>query len=454
MKNLQSLRRILPTGAVRFHANVPGRVGGGVKLRKDLVLQDPSDEQIQHGDHRSGVVLSKRVPEEFIKNTLLPHLEERMRASIHVYTPSQLVQVSRSYAKYTADRDDRGAGPLVEKLIETVKYRMPGFEAIDIIDILPAALQLSPDDDELFGMLADRMKEKIEDFNALNLVGVVRAYLKRGDVQVVKAVLLPRLIESLKSYDTVEIAEMLIAIGQATSTDLSLSGDVHILQCLVPEVEQKFDSLPLVVQLNCVWALAKMNVNHKLMRAAVVERFCDARLVQDLPTKVLAKAVWIFGRIGAWSDSRLVDTVLPVVERSRGMFTATEFGRLVMGLSTVPGARANLVAVGNRLLEAMGSEEEREREAETSTRMSRQEVMALLSGLERLGLIKGGNDAKLETVKEFLHKEQNKFEPTEIFHLVSMFHRGENDAVIETLFPRTWKDLIESARERLNQVAA
>jgi hypothetical protein len=35
-----------------------------------------------------------------------------------------------------------------------------------------------------------------------------------------------------------------------------------------------------------------------------------------------------------------------------------------------------------------------------------------------------------------------------------MFHRGENDAVIETLFPRTWKDLIESARERLNQVAA
>jgi hypothetical protein len=379
-----------------------------------------------------------------------------MRSSIHVYTPSQLVQVSRSYAKYTADREDRGAGPLVEKLFETVKYRMAGFEAIDIIDILPSALVLVPEDDELFAMISDRIKEKVDDFNALNLVGVVRVYLKRGDVQVVKDLLLPRLIESLKSYDTIEIAEMLIAIGQATGTDLSLSGDVHILQCLVPEVEQKFDELPLVVQLNCVWALAKLNVNHKLMREAVVGRFTDKQLVEDLPTKVVAKAVWIFGRLGAWSESPgLIDAVVPVIKASRGLFTGSEFARLVMGLSgpsVQPLVREDLVAIANRLLESLGSEEELDREAGSSNRRLRQDVMMVLSGIERLGLISGPNDAKLKPIEGFLIKEENKFEPSEIFQLVSLFHHGDRDALIDTLFPRSWKEVVESSRKRIDQL--
>jgi hypothetical protein len=439
----------------RLHStDVPGRVGGGIKLRKDLALREPTAEEIQMGDHRSGVVLSKRVPEEFIQNTLLPHLEERMRSSIHVYTPTQLVQVTRSYAKYAADREDRGAGPLIEKLFETVKYRMPGFEAIDIIDILPSALMLAPEDDELFGMIADRMNEKIDDFNALNLVGGVRVYLKRGDVQIVKDLLLPRLIESLKSYDSIEIAEMLIAIGQATGTDVSLSGDVHILQCLVPEVEQKFDELPLVVQLNCLWALAKLNVNHKLMRDTVVSRFCDPKLVADLPTKVLSKAIWIFGRIGAWKDSSaLLETILPVVKTNRSLFNASEFGRIVMGLSQIPQARDDLVAVANRLVESLGSQEEMDREPETSTRRSRQEVMMTLSGLERLGMISGPNASILKPVEAFLVKEQNKFEPNEIQQLVSLFHRGPNDAIIDSsLFPATWKEIVASSRKRLDQI--
>ena len=424
-----------------------------MKLRKDLALKEPTSEQIQQGDHRSGVVLSKRVPEEFVQNTLLPHLEERMRSTIHVYTPGQLVQVARSYAKYTMDREDRGARPLVEKLTETVKYRMPGFEAIDIIDILPAALQLAPEDDELFSMLADRMKEKIDDFNALNLVGVVRAYLKRGDIQVVKQLLLPRLIESLKSYDAAEIAEMLIAIGQATGSDMSLSGDVHILQCLVPELEQKFDTLPLVVQLNCVWSLAKLNVNHKLFRETVVKRLEDLSVLQDLPTKILAKVAWTFGRIGAWQDSPvLVESMLSTLHQNRGLFNASDFARLVMGLSNVPQAREDLSAIGNRLLEALDCEEESAREEGTSTRKSRQEVMMLLSGLERLGLIKGPNDSRLGPIKKFLVKEENKFDPSEIQQLVGLFHHGSNDGIIDTLFPETWKEVVESSRKRIAQI--
>ena len=57
-----------------FHSLVPGRAGGGIKLRKDLNLREATKDEIVHGDHRKGVVLSKKIPEEFIEETLLPHL--------------------------------------------------------------------------------------------------------------------------------------------------------------------------------------------------------------------------------------------------------------------------------------------------------------------------------------------------------------------------------------------
>ena len=408
-------------------------------------MREPSEEELMHGDRRKGVVLSKRIPEEFIQTTLLPHLEERMRMSIHVYSPGQLTQVARSYAKYTMDREDRGAGPLVDKLVETIKYRMPGFEAIDIVDILPASLQLRPDDDELFGMLGDRMKEKIDDFNALNLVGVVRAYLKRGDVEIVKTLLLPRLIESLKTYDPVEIAEILIAIGRASSTDMSLSGDVHILQCLLPELERAFSSLPLVVQLNSLWALAKLNVNHSGMRSELVGRFKDAKIVASLPTKIVAKAVWVFGRIGAFSDAGLVESILPVVRASRALFTPSEFSRLVMGLSGVPEGKADLLAIADRLLESLDCEEERAREPGTSTRKSRQEVMMILGGVERLGRLAA------EPAWRFIEKEASKFEPGEIEHLVGLFY--DQPEVLDSKFPKSWKEQVDSSKIRIAQIA-
>ena len=73
----------------------------------------------------------------------------------------------------------------------------------------------------------------------------------------------------------------------------------------------------------------------------------------------------------------------------------------------------------------------------------------ILSGLERLGLVRGPGDPKLESIKRFMEKEQNKFEPVEIHQLVALFHHGPNDAVIDTLFPGTWKELVASSRQRL-----
>ena len=43
------------------------------------------------------VVLSKRLPEDFIENTLLPHLESQLLYNIHTYTPAELTQIARAY---------------------------------------------------------------------------------------------------------------------------------------------------------------------------------------------------------------------------------------------------------------------------------------------------------------------------------------------------------------------
>merc|ERR1719384_960123 len=53
----------------------------------------------EKGTGQNAVVLSKRLPKDFVENTLLPHIESQLLDSIHVYTPAELAQISRAYAK-------------------------------------------------------------------------------------------------------------------------------------------------------------------------------------------------------------------------------------------------------------------------------------------------------------------------------------------------------------------
>jgi len=115
---------------------------------------------------------------------------------------------------------------LCQKLSDTVKYRMKGFEAVDIVDILGALWIMVPADDELFEMLENRILEKIEDFTALNFIGVIRIFNKRSSKHhALLEKIVPRLRELLGHYEGVELSEMLVSMAQSAeaATDMDVS---------------------------------------------------------------------------------------------------------------------------------------------------------------------------------------------------------------------------------------
>ena len=64
-------------------------------------------EQAQKGtgdDRSRAVVLSQRLPEDFVENTLLPHLESQLLYNVHIYTPAELTQIAKAYCKQEAPR--------------------------------------------------------------------------------------------------------------------------------------------------------------------------------------------------------------------------------------------------------------------------------------------------------------------------------------------------------------
>jgi hypothetical protein len=95
---------------------------------KGVVLNRVSkDGQNSQSDHLPGlrtaqnkeksskaVVLSKRLPEDFIENTLMPHLESQMLYNIHVYTPAELTQIARAYSNSAKFRNSKLPKSVVE----------------------------------------------------------------------------------------------------------------------------------------------------------------------------------------------------------------------------------------------------------------------------------------------------------------------------------------------------
>jgi hypothetical protein len=107
--------------------------------------------------------------------------------------------------------------------------------------------------------------------------------------------------------------------------------------------------------------------------------------------------------------------------------------------------------VSTRLVEALESEDELQREPGSSTRKQRQEVIMLLSALLRLGIT---DNESFDSIGKYLLKEANKFEASEVHQLVSLLYEVQNESPILALFPATWKDLIESSRKRIAQIKA
>merc|ERR1712176_573966 len=152
---------------------------------------------------------------------------------------------------------------------------------------------LVPGDDELFECLETRILEKLEDFSALNLMGLIRIFNKRASKHHdFLSKVLPKLRTLLADYEALELSEMLVSMAQSPEA----AADMDILMTLVPEVERRYAEVSLVHAINNVWALTQLKVVHPRLLDRVAEDLRSPKKSQDLPPPTW---LGLHGSIGA-----------------------------------------------------------------------------------------------------------------------------------------------------------
>mmetsp|Transcript_126375 Transcript_126375/g.328108 ORF Transcript_126375/g.328108 Transcript_126375/m.328108 type:complete len:445 (+) Transcript_126375:37-1371(+) len=368
-------------------------------------------------DAQKSVVLSKRLPQDFVQNTLMPHLESQLLDSIHVYTPAELAQIARTYSK-----QENRQRALCVKLADTVKFRMPAFEAVDIIDILGPLWIMVPDDDELFEMFEAKILEKLDDFTALNFMGVIRVYNKRAEKhhELLEKVL-PRLRELLGNYEGVELSEMLVSMAQSAEA----AADMDILMTLVPEIERRYTEVSLVHSINNVWALTQLKMRHERLLQRVAEDLNNSTKSKDLTPGYMARIVWVYRRCNAWE--MVSGTMLPLIRNSAAEFRCGEFARLAQALPeerTLLGRIADLLQL-------------------TMPEMGRKDFLLFFLGCVHGELLKApmpGQEAcpLTDACMKYCREEQDNFKRDEVQKIVYMLQHTHMYSPLLDQIPASW----------------
>jgi len=368
----------------------------------------------------NAVVLSKRIPENFLQDTLKPHLESQILESIHIYNPGELVKIVQAYSKI----QDR-ANNLTKKLVDTVVYRMDNFEPHDLVDIIVPMYRIAPEEDELFQAIGERVEQLLEHFNALNLVAIIRIFNKRKtkNFHLLDKVL-PILKKQLTIYDDAELCEMLLSIG--TSGDGVK--DMDILLVLLPEILTRYDGIPLLEHLNNVYALTKLKVIHTDYMTRVADGLKEPDVGPNLPLKYISRTAWIYRRCNKFELVR--DTLLPLISQKKEFFNPGEFARLAQCIPLKDNAA--MIEVQQYL---RGKIEE----------MGRQDLIFYLLGnilLETLEEREADGTVLREILKIFREEEDN-FKPEEIERITIALRTSPKYKHVLDLLPMSWYEQLK-----------
>ncbi|CAE7348608.1 SVOP [Symbiodinium sp. CCMP2456] len=366
------------------------------------------------------VVLSKRLSEDYIENTLVPHLESQLLDNIHIYTPAELAQIAKAYAK-----QDVRQRALCQKLADTMKFRIKGFEAIDVVDCLGPMWIMTPDDDELFEMLEQRILEKMDDFTALNFMGIVRIYNKRASKHHdLLSKVIPRLKELLATYEGVELSEMLVSMAQSSEA----SADMDILMTLVPEIERRYNDVSLLHAINNVWALTQMKINHQGLLKRVAEDVSTPHKVKDLTPGYMGRLVWVYRLQGPETWALVKDALLPLVRGAAAEFKAGDFARMAQAL---PEEQQFLRRVAGNLQPTLPD-------------MGRQEFLLFLLGCIHGEVLEDRPDAGQDfgeltaSCLNYIKEDQDNFKRDEVQKIVYLLHFSPKYHYLVDEMPVSW----------------
>jgi len=186
---------------------------------------------------------------------------------------------------------------------------------------------MAPGDDELFEVIEKRIVKKLEDFSALNLMGLIRIFNKRASKHHdFLSEVLPRLKTLLEDYEALELSEMLVSMAQSPEAQ----ADMDILMTLVPEVERRFSEVSLLHAINNVWALTQLKVVHPRLLDRVASDLSNPKKSQDLPPAYMARVTWVYRRCNMWD--KVSTFMLPLLKSAAPEFRCGEFARLAQAL--------------------------------------------------------------------------------------------------------------------------
>lgn len=408
----------------------PARVAGAGSARAAASVGQGTEDD---GTGKKAVVLSKRLPQDFVESTLLPHLESQLLDNIHVYTPAELSQISRAYAKQEVRQR-----ALCKKLADTVKMRIKAFEAVDIVDILGALWVMIPNDDELFEVFEERIVQKLDDFTALNFMGIIRIYNKRASKHYdLLGKVVPRLRELLGNYEGVELSEMLVSMAQSTEA----AADMDILMTLVPEIERRYNEVSLVHCINNVWALTQLKMAHQGLLSRVAEDLRNPTKTKDLTPGYMARIAWVYRRCDAWD--MVSEAMLPLVRGSAAEFRCGDFARLAQAL---PEEQLLLQRIADLLRQTLGE-------------MGRKDFLLFFLGcvhgelLEEQPAARRGPEALAEACLAYAREDQDNFRREEVQKIVYLLWHAKKYRHLVDELPASWNSLKEETLDYIRAKA-
>lgn len=377
----------------------------------------------QGAEGGNAVVLSKRLPQDFVENTLLPHLESQLLHNIHTYTPAELTKITRAYAQQPVTQS-----ALCNKLADMVKYRIVAFEAVDIVDILAALYQLCKSDEDLWQVMEEQILHKVNEFTALNLIAIVRVYNKFRDNHAdLLRQLVPRLRTLLRDYEALELSEMLLSMSQATEA----ARDMDILLVLVPEIIAKYREISLVQAINNLWALAQLKIIHPQMIELVAQDLNHPAKSKGLTPRYLSRSIWAFRRCNAFDKVR--DSLVPRIQEAVAEFSVADFARLAQCISEEREILGDMIDVLRPGIPEMG----------------RRDLMLFFSGCCHAGAFGDDDDGEvpgtlLTECMTYLREEQDNFKKAEVEQIVFLLAYSDRYQRLLDVLPKSWATVKES----------
>lgn len=270
---------------------------------------------------------ASRLPQDFVENTFVPHLEHAIVHQSMTFSPYDLQRVAIAYSQMPV-RQKALEGVIGERVIENMRY----FESWNIVPLLSALRTMQPENTKMWVGLCKRIDEQLAEFTTVNLIAVFRIIgqltdkFPEADDLIVKVN--SRLNTELADFEGSEFSEMLRVLA-----DHAAQGDTRqdklLIGLFMPHIEAKYAETSMIHSLEIIWCLIRMKVLPLKLLKKFEDDLTEARLL-GMPPKHLALLCWVFDMMDR--KEWLWPKIKPILESISNELSPADFARLSLAI--------------------------------------------------------------------------------------------------------------------------